>query len=55
MGALGFVFVVLYVAGIIGLIVFVLVLFYQLVKAQQRCAGALDAIARRLAHVDENS
>ncbi len=45
---LGGLFFVVYVACVIGIIIYVLKLLGQFVQAQQRVAGALETIARKL-------
>jgi len=44
----GGLFFVVYVACVIGIIIYVLRLIGQFVQAQQRVAGALETIARKL-------
>jgi hypothetical protein len=53
MGGVGVVFIVLYFAVIFGVVIFLLVLLSRFVQAHQRCAGALEAIARKLPDSNE--
>ena len=48
MSSLGGLFVLAYLACVIGLVIFVLRMLWRFVSAHERVAGALDIIARKL-------